>query len=257
MGTNSSRVFTWMGAYRTGFKIIRETGLRGLWRGHVATLLRVAPYSATSFATFDFYQGSMKRLGPSWMAGDIQSRFLAGAAAGASATSLTYPLDLLRARMAAHWGKEARYNEGYLSALRSIVREEGVFVLWSGLRPTIFGIVPYAGCSFGFFETFKAQIKHYGGVNEDRELRTSSRLGAGALAGLLAQSLTYPLDIIRRRMQVSPSLYRNEVDAIRRIWRSEGPSAFFKGLSMNWVKAPLAVGVSFTVNDVLRARFAR
>lgn len=255
--TSSSRVFSWKGVLRTGKKIVAETGLRGLWRGHVATLLRVVPYSGTTYATFDIYKARAKLYGEPLGVGDLQVRFIAGAAAGATATTLTYPLELLRARMAAHWGPNARYNSGYFAALRSVVVEEGPMALYSGLRPTLLGIVPYAGCSFMFFETFKAEIKKHQGSKHDRDIHAGARLGAGALAGLLAQSCTYPLDIIRRRMQVHTGTYRNEWDAVRTIVREEGARTLFKGLSMNWVKGPLAVGLSFSVNDFLRSELAK
>ena len=66
---------------------------------------------------------------------DIMPRFLAGAAAGATATALTYPLDLLRARQAAHWAVTPRYKN-VTAGLREIVRTEGPRALLGGLvRP--------------------------------------------------------------------------------------------------------------------------
>lgn len=75
----------------------------------------------------------------------------------------------------------------------------------------------------------------------------------------MAQSATYPLDIVRRRMQVQTAaapLYRNELHALRKILADEGLRALFKGLSMNWVKGPVAVGISFTMNDQLKGWLA-
>ncbi|CAE7885650.1 slc25a42 [Symbiodinium microadriaticum] len=62
-----------------------------------------------------------------------------------------------------------------------------------------------AGLSFMAYETLKAQVANEGEV----ELRPHVRLLCGACAGIFAQSTTYPLDIVRRRMQVHPELYKS------------------------------------------------
>ena len=87
---------------------------------------------------------------------------------------------------------------------------------------------------------------------------TYVRLTAGGIAGLIAQSATYPLDIVRRRMQVAPLDGRPAVGWITlmsNILQREGlVKGLYKGLSMNWIKSPVAIAVSFTVNDTLKHR---
>ena len=126
----------------------------------MATLMRVIPYSATTYATFDRYQYWLST--QLWGYQNFYTRFIAGAAAGATATTLTYPLDLLRARKAAHWSVRPI---GYAEALKAIYKTQGELALFNGLKPTLLGIVPYAGSSFAFFETMKSQyLTATGGV---------------------------------------------------------------------------------------------
>lgn len=132
-------------------------------------------------------------------------------------------------------------------------------------------------------------------------------LACGATAGLIAQSgaalarappctlscaaaatATYPLDLVRRRMQTHGFLHRVHTSTkavplyggiystLVGIYRHESPRyghaasparvprltvihvpaarhrALFKGLSMNWIKGPIAVGVSFTTYDFMK-----
>eukprot|EP00051_Salpingoeca_urceolata_P030947 m.9944 g.9944 ORF g.9944 m.9944 type:complete len:625 (-) comp3649_c0_seq1:19-1893(-) len=251
------RRFSFLHAYRTAQKIVKDAGVTGLWRGNGATLMRVFPSSAISYMTYERYERLISRI--TGKNRDMLSRFWAGAAAGATATAMTYPLDLLRARMAAHFHVEPRYPS-YAYAFQDIVRTEGLAALFYGIRPTLIGVVPYAGLNFMIFHTFKAQIKKWKGLEHDKDIPTVLRLCAGGTAGLVAQSATYPLDILRRRMQVSGASsglgdlsLRN---AFAQISSREGVvGGLYKGLSMNWVKGPIAVAVSFTVNDLCKQYF--
>lgn len=247
--TDAQRRFSLNAAWRTGSGILREEGLTALWRGHGATLLRVVPYSAASYATFDIYKKGLKDAFPN--SGDVLVRFLAGAGAGMTATGLTYPLDMLRARMAVRHASLAA-TQSYWQASTCLIRDEGARVIWSGLRPTLLGIVPYSGLSFCLFETIKAKVLEHRGLGPEGKLQVQERLLAGALSGLLAQSATYPLDVVRRRMQVDPTMYPSELVTLRSILATENVRGLFKGVTMNWLKGPIAISVSFAINDALR-----
>ena len=153
--------------------------------------------------------------------------------------------------MAAHWATEPKYGS-YRAALGTIVKEEGPRALYSGLWPTLVGIVPYAGLSFATYNTLKAYWVNKTKTSEG-DMPTAVRLCAGGIAGLLAQSATYPLDVVRRRMQVQePKVYTGVTQAIRSILAGEGVAGLYKGLTMNWIKGPIAVATSFAVNDLIK-----
>ena len=84
--------------------------------------------------------------------------------------------------------------------------------MYRGFAPTIIGVVPYAGVSFLTYETLKAawlKNKDSKTAIDRNELDQKSKLSPlwrllfGAVAGLLGQTASYPLDIVRRRMQTA------------------------------------------------------
>ena len=67
-------------------------------------------------------------------------------------------------------------------------------------------------------------------------------LGCGAIAGVVGQTLAYPLDLVRRRMQVmgwtkhTDYHYKGGIVAtIRQIAREEGVIGLYRGLIPNYV----------------------
>lgn len=78
------------------------------------------------------------------------------------------------------------------------------------------------------------------------------RLLFGAIAGLLGQSASYPLDIVRRRMQTHGGYSEIGIlGTMKKVVVEEGFfTGLYKGLSLNWVKGPIAVGISFTSFDL-------
>ena len=75
------------------------------------------------------------------------------------------------------------------------------------------------------------------------------RLSSGAVSGMFAQTSTYPLHVVRRRMQVRPNQqsggYRSTWHGLRKIYFREGVvGGLYKGLTLTMLKGPLQSAVS-------------
>lgn len=258
----SARHFSLREAFRLGVETVKEFGVAGLWIGNGATLLRVVPYAAITYVSFDYYHHAFDKLLQGQGQEDkfderkaVYVRFMSGAMAGATSTTFTYPLDLMRARFAAKSSSRQTRLPSYRAAFREATSKNGVLSLYSGLVPTLAGIMPYAGFGFACFESIKFYIVKWEHLDSDKDIPAWQRLVAGGLSGLLAQSATYPLDMVRRRMQVSPGRYRGILHALCTLYREEGlRQGLYKGLAMNWIKGPIASATSFTVNDLVKRR---
>uniref|UniRef100_A0A3Q3FK16 Solute carrier family 25 member 42 n=1 Tax=Labrus bergylta TaxID=56723 RepID=A0A3Q3FK16_9LABR len=225
-------------AFRLIYCTYMKDGLLGLWRGNSATMVRVMPYAAIQFCSHEQYK---KHLGGYYgyqgKALPPVPRLLAGSLAGTTAA------------MMAVTAKEMYSN--IMHVFVRISQEEGVRTLYRGFTPTILGVIPYAGITFFTYETLKK-------LHTEKTKRSHpypyERLAFGACAGLIGQSASYPLDVVRRRMQtagVTGSSYVTVLGTMREIITREGVvHGLYKGLSMNWVKGPIAVGISFTTFDI-------
>lgn len=113
--------------------IIKTEGLSALWKGNMATMIRVFPYSGIQFMVFDRcktfllkeqereYRLSKKdnihAIKPRWGLSPLESLF-SGMTAGAISVVCTYPLDLTRAQLAVLRRKKHEANIGFIGTLR-------------------------------------------------------------------------------------------------------------------------------------------
>ncbi|XP_062127267.1 mitochondrial coenzyme A transporter SLC25A42 isoform X1 [Drosophila sulfurigaster albostrigata] len=244
-------------SFRASLLYLRQTyvneGVLALWRGNSATMARIVPYAAIQFTSHEQWRRILQvdQNGTNTKG----RRFVAGSLAGITSQSLTYPLDLARARMAV----TDRYT-GYRTLRQVFAKiwvEEGPRTLFRGYWATVLGVIPYAGTSFFTYETLKREYHEIVGNNKPNALIS---LGFGAAAGAAGQTASYPLDIVRRRMQtmrINPAATDRcptILETLVKIYREEGiKNGFYKGLSMNWIKGPIAVGISFSTYDLIKA----
>lgn len=77
--------------------IVKSESAWALYKGNGAQMVRIFPYAAAQFTSFEIYK---KYLDGVFGKTSHFDKFLAGAAAGLTAVTLTYPLDTIRARLA-------------------------------------------------------------------------------------------------------------------------------------------------------------
>lgn len=220
-------------------------------------------YSAIQFTTYRSATQLLRRAaGPEHPLPGALESFLAGAAAGAAATAATYPLDLLRTRFAAQGSGADRVYPSLRRALATIRRDEGARGFFRGLGPALGQIVPFMGLFFAVYEALRAPL----GALAPLPLGGGEAL-AGTAAGVLAKTGVFPLDTVRKRIQVQgPTrgryVHKNIPDygrlgtlgTMRTILRREGARGLYRGLTVSLFKAAPASAITvWTYERVLGA----
>ena len=108
-----------------------------------------------------------------------------------------------------------------------------------------------------------------------RDLTTVERMQCGAVAGLFAQTCAYPFEVTRRRMQTigvvpgkdaaisalgfktsgepgTVQIPRSMFGTMKALYQEQGVRGFLKGVTMNWMRGPVAFSISFTIFDLIQ-----
>ncbi|XP_065183603.1 solute carrier family 25 member 16-like [Sycon ciliatum] len=239
--------------------IYSKESLLGYYKGNGAMMARIFPYAAIQFTAYERYKKilmKMPQLGP-------LNKFASGSLAGITAVTFTYPLDIVRARLAFQVN-ENKYR-GIVHTLFSMMREEGgARAVYRGFVPTILGMIPYAGVAFYTYEALKfVCFNHFPEyltmeTGHGAVLSVPGSLGCGACSGLIAQITSYPLDVVRRRMQLSTSKTHTDgcVRTLVNVYRQDGVRyGLYRGVSLNFIRVVPQVAVSFTVYEKMKQFF--
>ncbi|XP_063973211.1 solute carrier family 25 member 16-like isoform X1 [Diachasmimorpha longicaudata] len=260
-----SKHYKHLGVFSGLKEIVHREKFFALYKGNFAQMIRIFPYAATQYTSFEMYK---KYLGTIFGKHTHIDKFFAGSCAGVTAVTLTYPLDTIRARLAFQVTGEHIYTGIVHTAVTIFKDEGGLSALYKGFWPTIFGMIPYAGFSFYSFEYLKFLSMKYapqylcndcprntGGL----VLTLPAKLLCGGIAGAVAQSFSYPLDVTRRRMQLAmmnPATHKygsGMILTMKLIHKENGiVKGLYRGMSINYLRAIPMVSVSFTTYEVMK-----
>ncbi|KAF9416245.1 mitochondrial thiamine pyrophosphate transporter [Podila epigama] len=295
--------------------IAREEGIRGLWKGNMAAEYLYLTYGGIQFLVYQQTKGFLSNvatresLNPAYdasaalntiLTSSSAQSFVSGATAGIMATAFTYPFDLLRTRFAVQ--RDVKVYTSVLQAFQHIYQKEGVRGYYRGMSPALIQVIPYMGMMFGSYDTLKQLAawlkskapKDTSGVpSTGHDSLSQILIGfedmlCGAMSGVISKTGVYPLDMVRKRLQIQGSdqqrAYVGTLNTsstlgaaaatglkaepvpttvwktITAIVRQEGFLALYKGLLPGVLKAAPASAVTFLVfsqTGTLIERFRR
>ncbi|CAK9312835.1 unnamed protein product [Citrullus colocynthis] len=222
--------------------IMQTDGWKGLFRGNFVNIIRVAPSKAIELFVYDTVNKNLSPKPGEPPKLPISASFVAGACAGVSSTLCTYPLELLKTRLTI---QRDAYN-GLFDAFLKILREEGPAELYRGLAPSLIGVIPYSATNYFAYDTLR---KAYRKIFKQERIGNIETLLIGSAAGAFSSSVTFPLEVARKQMQVGAlsgrQVYKNVIHALVSIFEKEGIPGLFRGLGPSCMKLVPAAGISF------------
>ncbi|KAL9269951.1 putative mitochondrial adenine nucleotide transporter BTL1 [Drosera capensis] len=246
--------------------VFERKGLQGLWAGNAINMLRIVPTQAVELATFEHVKRAMTSAQEKWnqsehpklQLGSITLHFslswispvaVAGAAAGIAATLVCHPLEVIKDRLAV---RPDEYT-GITVAIGKIYKDGGIRALYSGLSPTLIGMLPYSTSYYFIYETLK---KSYCDSNKKKSLSRVEMLLLGALSGLTASTISFPLEVARKRLMVGalqgkcpPNMAASLAEEIR----EEGLLGLYRGWGASCLKVMPNSGISWMFYEAWKA----
>ncbi|XP_049472639.1 calcium-binding mitochondrial carrier protein SCaMC-1 isoform X6 [Panthera uncia] len=233
-----------------GFRqMVKEGGIRSLWRGNGTNVLKIAPETAVKFWSYEQYK---KLLTVEGQKIGIFDRFISGSLAGATAQTIIYPMEVIKTRLAV--GKTGQYY-GIFDCAKKILKHEGVGAFYKGYIPNLLGIVPYAGIDLAVYELLKSYwLDNY--AKDSVNPGVIVLLGCGIVSSTCGQLASYPLALVKTRMQAQAMIegtkQMNMVGLFRRIISKEGIPGLYRGITPNFMKVLPAVGISYVVYENMK-----
>lgn len=126
--------------------------------------------------------------------------------------------------------------------------------LFRGLTMTVAREMPSYFCFFGVYEAVREALKPAGRTRADCGLWATTV--AGAAGGMLLWTVTFPVDVVKSRIQLDDALpTRGWTLSMMRVYRTEGVAALYAGLAPTLVRCVPSSAVLFIVFEYTKKLF--
>ncbi|CAA7408777.1 unnamed protein product [Spirodela intermedia] len=236
-------------------RIWKSEGPWGFWKGNVLNLFRMIPFKSINFVCYDMYCDCLLRL-PGKTEISNHDRLVAGGISGVAATVVCLPLDTIRTRLIAPGGELLGGVEG---CFLHMVRNEGFLSLYKGLAPALISMGPSSAIFYAVYDMLKAfdlshrQRRRRNGDRAAVEVGVARRLVYGAVAGACAETVTYPLEVLRRQLQLQRRAGMGMAAAFVRLIERDGVPSLFAGLLPSALQVLPSAALSYLFYELMKS----
>tara|TARA_B100000963_G_C22639379_1_gene679526 strand:- start:9250 stop:10056 length:807 start_codon:yes stop_codon:yes gene_type:complete len=226
--------------------VLRNEGIRFLWKGNMTNCVRVFPQYAINFMSFEKFQNMYSN----FYDNKVLTNLLAGGTSGVISMTATYPLETARTHLSLQVNK-SKYN-----SLFDVFKKLNTRQLYAGLRMSMFGFAPWNAINFASYNKYKDIFKQY------ESNKNLYKLLCGGTAGITAITVTYPTDLIRKRLQMQSfsfdvPRYNGIIDCVYKIIKTDGFFGLYNGLSISYIKTFPTLAIQFWCYDTLKDFFIK
>lgn len=212
---------------RTIYDLYKNEGIAAFWKGNVPASLMYLAYGGSQFYTFTVLSNAISYSGK--YTSLVNTGI--GMCSGCVAMMVTYPLDLVRTRLASNSKHEFQSMTKTFSHIYHTNSFKGLFV---GSYLSLCYVSLTTGISFGIYSKIN---------NFNDYVNIDIKNIAGVSAGFLSKTIVYPLDLIKRRLQMNYS--RTFMESFTYIIKNQGFFSLYRGLLPALLKSAPATGMSY------------
>jgi len=237
--------------------IWRTEGPAALHKGVMANALGSGMAWGSYFFGYEFLKGKLRAEGQQGPLAPTQ-HMAAALAAGIGTLLLTNPIWVVKTRWclqvehvdAAAGGKGQTQYRSVGQALASIWRHEGLRGLYKGLGPGLLA-TSHGAIQFMVYEELKKWRNEHSGREAAAKLQTTDYILTAGVSKTCAVTATYPLQVLRSRLQDVHADSSRAVAVAQRLWAADGARAFYRGLLANLIRVMPATCLTFVAYENL------
>eukprot|EP00420_Gonyaulax_spinifera_P000002 CAMPEP_0197933320 /NCGR_PEP_ID=MMETSP1439-20131203/109967_1 /TAXON_ID=66791 /ORGANISM="Gonyaulax spinifera, Strain CCMP409" /LENGTH=251 /DNA_ID=CAMNT_0043556139 /DNA_START=6 /DNA_END=758 /DNA_ORIENTATION=+ len=233
----SSGTKAYAGSRDCATRLFRAEGVRALFKGLQPALVRQSTYGSLRYGLYGPLKSSLGiRAGqpvPLW------KKVVAGGGAGAVASAIANPTDLLKVRLQTDGmlrGSDGellpkRYN-GLSDAFLTTVKEEGILAFWTGVGPTVGRATALAAAELSTYDELKQQLLSRGLMSDGLPCHVTTAF----FSGFVSTVASSPFDVVKSRVMGQPlhpdgrgKLYSGMTDCFLKSVRNEGAASLYNG----------------------------
>ncbi|MCJ1329452.1 Mitochondrial oxaloacetate carrier protein [Thelotrema lepadinum] len=195
--------------------------------------------------------------------------FLAGGIAACGAVTVSHPFEVVKVRLQLQGELQTKQNQprlykGVLHGVKVIGLNEGPRGLFRGIGCAYIYQLVLNGCRLGFYEPVRSNITKT--IFKDSSVQSIGiNLFSGASSGALGAFLGSPFFLVKTRLQsYSPFLpvgtqhrYRNAVDGLGQIYRSEGIRGLWRGVGSAMIRTSFGSSVQLPTYFLAKRRLVK